>query len=584
MSGLKTTALCASVLVASLASAQTPYPLGPDSERQAGVPAGNLTKSTWTSTVFPGTVRDYWVYVPAQHQAGTPAAVMIFQDGAGMVDEKGRWRVPIVFDNLIHKKDMPVTVGIFINPGVIEAKDSASRQNRYNRSYEYDGLGDRYARFLVDEILPEVAKSHELTKDPNLRAIGGSSSGAAAALTAAWNRPDAFRRVLSFIGSYTGLRGADIYPTLIRKSEPKPIRVLLQDGSADLNLYSGNWWTSNQQMASAFEYAGYDVKFVTGDQGHNNIHGSAVLPDALRWLWRNWTEPIAKSKGKEAADRHFITQILRPDSEWELLSEGHSLTEGPSVDKQGNVFFSDIRANRIFKIDHATRAVSVFQSDAGGTNGMMFGPDGRLYACQNGNKKIVAYAPDGQHTTIAEGVDSDDLVVNAKGEIYFTDPPGRRVWFIDAKGNKRVVQEGLEYPNGVLFSPDQSKIAVADYRTKWVWLFEVAANGDLHNGSPFYRLEAPDDPIAAAADGMTVDTEGYLYVATRLGIQVCDQPGRVTAIISRPQPGGALTNVVFGGPDLDWLYATAGDKVFRRKLRRTGVTSWRLVKPPQPRL
>ena len=584
MSRFPIVVLCAGALAASVASAQTPYPLAPESERGAGVPAGNVTKHTWTSTVFPGTVRDYWVHVPAQYKAGTPAAAMIFQDGAGMVDEKGRWRVPVVLDNLIHRKEMPVTIGIFINPGVIEAKDPASQQNRYNRSFEYDGLGDRYARFLIDEILPEVGKSYALTSDPNLRGIGGSSSGAAAAFTAAWSRPDAFRRVLSFIGSYTGLRGADIYPTLIRKSEPKPLRVFLQDGSADLNLYSGNWWIGNQQMASAFEYAGYDVKFVTGDQGHNNIHGSAVLPDALRWLWRDWTQPIVASKGKETAERHFVTQILHPDFDWELLSEGHLLTEGPSVDKQGNVFFSDIRASTIYKIDHATKKVSPFKTDDGGVNGMMFGPDGRLYACQNANKKIVAYDPDGKETVIAEGVDSNDLAVNAKGEIYFTDPPGRRVWFIDAKGARRVVHEGLEFPNGALFSADQSKLMVADYRTKWLWLFEVAPNGDLQNGAPFYRLDAPDDPIAAFADGMTVDTEGYLYVATRVGIQVCDQPGRVTAIIGRPQPGGALTNVVFAGPELDWLYATAGDKVYRRKLRRTGVTSWKPVKPPQPRL
>ncbi|HVD77149.1 MAG TPA: alpha/beta hydrolase-fold protein, partial [Vicinamibacteria bacterium] len=276
--------LLGTVLLAATARAQTEYPLTPDSERQAGVPSGQLTKHTWTSTVFPGTQRDYWVYVPAQYRADTPAAVMVFQDGGRFVAEDGRWRVPVVFDNLIHRGEMPVTIGIFVDPGVVPAR-ATDQQPRFNRSFEYDALGDRYARFLLEELLPEVGKSLNLTGDPNLRASGGASSGGICAFTVAWNRPDAFRRVLSFIGSYTGLRAGDTYSTLLRKTEPRPIRVFLQDGSRDLNIYSGNWWVGNQAMASALEYAGYDVRFIQGDRGHDNVQGSAILPDALRWLW-----------------------------------------------------------------------------------------------------------------------------------------------------------------------------------------------------------------------------------------------------------------------------------------------------------
>jgi enterochelin esterase family protein len=206
---------------------------------------------------------------------------MIFQDGAGYVAEDGRWRVPIVFDNLIHKHEMPVTIGIFINPGVLPARSDAE-QARYNRSFEYDALGDRYARFLIEEILPEVGKQYNLSSDPNDRAISGLSSGGICAFTAAWNRPDAFHRVISFIGSYTNLRGGEIYASLIRKTEPKPLRVFLQDGKNDLNLYAGSWYIANQDMASALEYAGYDSTFVVGTEGHNAKHGGAILPDALR--------------------------------------------------------------------------------------------------------------------------------------------------------------------------------------------------------------------------------------------------------------------------------------------------------------
>jgi gluconolactonase len=568
--------------IAANVPAQTDYPRTADSERQVGVPTGTVTKHTWTSTIFPGTVRDYWVYVPAQYGKDVPAAVMVFQDGGGYVDEKGRWRVPIVFDNLIHKGGMPVTIGVFVDPGVLPAA-APDRQSRFNRSFEYDSLGDRYARFLVEEILPQVAKTHHLTSDPNLRAIGGSSSGASCAFTVAWNRPDAFRRVLSFIGSYTGLRGADAYPTLIRKSEPRPLRVFLQDGSRDLNLYSGNWWMANQEMASALEYAGYESTFVRGDQAHNNIHGSAILPDALRWLWRNWKEPVSRSRGVTSAERHYITQILDPAHDWQLVSQGHRFTEGPSVDRQGNVYFTDVPNNRIHRIDHVTGHVTVFKDDTGGADGMEFGPDGRLYACEARAKRIVAYSPDGATRVITDDVTPNDLTVNARGELWFTDPSHERVWFVDAKGQKRVVHEGLEFPNGLALSPDHSLLAVADSRSRWVWSFKIGPDGSLLNGQPFYRLEMADEGNHPAADGVTVDGEGYLYVATRLGVQVFDQPGRLTAIIDKPH-AGTLANATFGGPQLDTLYVAAGDKVFRRVVRRKGVWPWTPVKPPQPRL
>lgn len=556
------------------------YPLTPDSKRQPGVPEGKLIQRKHTSKIFPGTVRDYWIYVPAQYSGDAPAAVMIFQDGGGFVSEKGRWQAPVVLDNLIHKKDLPVTIGIFINPGVMPARNEFE-QARYNRSFEYDALGDRYARFLLEEILPEVGREYKLTSDPNLRGIAGSSSGGIAAFTAAWNRPDQFRRVLSFVGSYVNLRGGQIYPSLIRKTEPKPLRVFLQDGNRDQNIFAGNWWIANQDMASALAYAGYEAAFVPGTEGHSAIHGSSILPDAMRWLWKDSGKPIRASKS--GGERHFITEILDPSSEWELVSQGHKFTEGPAVDKQGNVYFSDIPNNRIHKID-AQGKVSVFKEDTGGANGLMFGPGGKLYACQNGRKRIVAYDAAGVETVIAEDVNSNDLVITHNGAIYFTDPPGKRVWYIDSNGSKRVVHEGgMEFPNGIMLSPDQSLLMVADTRGRWVWSFQVQMDGSLANGQPFYRLETWDASDVSGADGMKVDTEGHLWVATRIGIQICDQPGRVVGILDKPH-AGSLSNLVFGGPDNGWLFVTAGDRVYKRHFRRKGVNSWAPLKPPQPRL
>lgn len=570
--------ICA-LLCACLSLLAQDYTPGPDSRKQSGVPEGKLTQHTWTSRIFPGTVRDYWVYLPAQYNALKPAPVMIFQDGGGFVGEKSVFQAPTVLDNLIHKREIPVMIGIFVNPGVLPAL-SGNQQARYNRSFEYDALGDRYARFLLEELIPEVGRSYALSNDPNDRGLAGSSSGAIAAFTAAWERPDAFRRVLSFIGSYTNLRGGHSYSSLIRKTEPKPLRVYLQDGKADQNIYGGNWWIGNQDMASALEYAGYDSTFVIGTEGHNGKHGSAILPDALRWLWRDYPKPITTAE--KISERHEVRLILDPAAEWQQVSEGHQLTEGPAIDRDGNIFFTDIRASRIHKITPEGK-VSVFKEDTGSANGMMFGPDGKLYVCQNGKKRILAYAKDGTEEVIAEGVNSNDLTINRKGEIYFTEPPTKRVWLIDAARNKRVVHEGIDYPNGVLLSADQSLLYVTDYRGKWVWSFQVQSDGSLVNGQPFYRMETPDDSGMSAADGLAVDTEGYLYVATRLGLQVCDQAGRVVAILNKPHTG-PLTNSVFGGPDLQTLYVTHGDKVFKRHLRRKGVLPWQPATPPRPRL
>ncbi|MCX6043699.1 MAG: alpha/beta hydrolase-fold protein [Chloroflexi bacterium] len=262
------------------------YPYTPDSQRQTGVPQGAVTQFQHMSQIFPNAQRDYWVYVPQQYDPATPAAVMVFQDGHAYVGEEGQFRVPIVFDNLIHAGTMPVTIGIFINPGHVGDIPPVRPYAASNRSFEYDMLSDQYARFLLEEILPEVGTRWNLTNDPDQRAICGLSSGGICAFTVAWERPDAFRKVLSHIGSFTNIRGGHVYPFDIRKRAPRPLRVFLQDGEADLNNDHGDWWLANLQMASALKYRGYDYKFVAGSGGHDGEHGGAILPDSLRWLWR----------------------------------------------------------------------------------------------------------------------------------------------------------------------------------------------------------------------------------------------------------------------------------------------------------
>ena len=278
---------CAAILPpAPPVSAADDYVLGPDSMPHPDAPKGKITQFKWnTSKVFEGTERDCWLYVPAQYDGQTPACVMVFQDGGGYVGEKGQFRAPVVFDNLIHKKEMPVTIGIFINPGTFPPAEPKGKA-RSNRSFEYDTVSNQYAKFLDQEILPHVGKTVKLRKDAAGRAICGISSGGICAFTAAWERPDMFSKVLSHVGSFTNIRGGDVYPGLIRKTEKKPIRVFLQDGSGDLDNLHGNWPLANLQMASSLRLMEYDYKLAFGDGGHNGKQGGVILPDSLRWLWR----------------------------------------------------------------------------------------------------------------------------------------------------------------------------------------------------------------------------------------------------------------------------------------------------------
>lgn len=257
-----------------------------DEGGRAGVPKGTLRQMPpWRSKVFEGTTRDWWVYVPAQLRPGTRAAVTVFQDGASYKDY-----VPAVFDNLIDRGDIPVMVGIFISPGV--RADGAA-----NRSFEYDTLSPQYTSFLVGEILPEVEKMAPLRADAASRAIVGASSGGICAFTVAWERPDQFAKVVSWIGSFTNIasgatlrEGGHNYPALIRRTPKKPIRVFLQDGSNDLDNQAGNWWLGNLQMEKALAFAGYDYKAVWGEGFHSHRHGRSMFPDTLRWLWRDHRE------------------------------------------------------------------------------------------------------------------------------------------------------------------------------------------------------------------------------------------------------------------------------------------------------
>lgn len=273
-------------------SPTTRYSHGPDSMINDVLPQGMMEEfEHLDSKIYPGTKRRFSVYVPQQYDPATPAALMVFQDGHAYANRQGDYRAPVVMDNLIDAGQMPVTIGVFVDPG--HTKDALPEKRGWrprpeNRSIEYDTLSDDYVRFLLEEILPQVESKYKITQDPAGRAICGASSGGICAFTAAWQRPDKFSKVISHIGSFVNIRHGDTYPSTIRKSDKKPIRVYLQDGSNDLDNEHGNWPLGNQQMVKALKYKDYDFKFEYGDGAHNGKHGGAVLPDAMRWLWRGY--------------------------------------------------------------------------------------------------------------------------------------------------------------------------------------------------------------------------------------------------------------------------------------------------------
>jgi gluconolactonase len=565
------------------------YPVDPDSEEQAGVPKGEILKFTFAdSKIFPGTSREVSVYIPAQYKADKPACVYVNQDGI-------QWKAPTVFDNLIAKNKMPVTIGIFITPGKVLAT-SAEAGDRFNRSFEYDGLGGNYARFLLDEVFPFVESQKatdgrviRLSKNGNDRAIGGSSSGAVCAFTAAWEYPNEFSRVFSAIGTYVGLRGADRYDILVRKQEPKPIRIFLQDGSADLDIYAGDWWKANESMERALTFAGYDVAHVWGTGGHNGQHGTAVFPEAMRWLWRDYPNPVKTGKTKN----QYLSDILLENEGWELVGENYGFTEGIAVNAKGEVFFHDIPNSKTYKVTSEGKG-ELYIADSKKASGATFSVAGEMLTATGGwseppTKQVHRYKSADKYEVIADETPGNDITIAYNGNIYVTSPDGRerpsKLYLIKPDGTKSIVDEGLKFANGVCLSPDQTQLYVTESATHWVWVYQIQPDGTLAHKQRYGWLHVRDVDENAWSDGLKCDRDGRIYVTSLAGLQVLDPLGRVEAIIPVPKTKGQVSNLCFGGAAFDVLYITVHDKVYRRKVKVKGANNFeKPFKLPNPKL
>ena len=612
------------------------YSPGPDSEPHDGVPKGTVTKFVLPpGKYYPGTPHNCAIYVPAQYDANKPTPFMIFLDGSQALGDA--MRVPTVFDNLIAKHDLPPMIAIFIDPGVLPAVSEAD-QNRYNRIYEYDSLTPRFAEFLLNELIPAVGKNLNLSQNPDDRGLSGVSTGAVGAFMAAWNRPDQFHRVLSLIGTYVSMKGADALPGLVRKTEPKPIRIFMQDGTGDHIVaaepygthFSGSWPVSNQAMYEALEFAGYDVKLEMGTGGHDLKQGGAILPDALRWLWRGYPEPImvhepaaAHQPGYDATNRVFSTIYV--DKPWRQIGSGYGEITSLTSDAQGNVYFDyfmDAKASGIERVDVDGKITQFAEPPSGestphGAPILHMGPGDRLYAAiadvdldnpdhgqivswsvasgTASDKRVVASGFDKMAPFSGFPMNMTDFAVLQNGTVYAAfnmdvvriDPSGR---MSSALQWGSVVNE-MGPASQITLSPDQSMVVVPDQLSRYAWTFQIAADGSFINGEPFYRLEVSEaigtpPPLTFVKGNAAEDTNGQVYFATPLGIQIAMQNGRISQILNSPLPGGGpLTAIAFAGTaNASWIYVAQDGKLFRRHVKVTGANAWTLVKPPKPTL
>ena len=569
------------LMVGSLLGQEESYPRDPASKVQSGVPVGKLSKFTFAeSKIFPGTERDCWVYVPAQYDDAKPACLMVFQDGGGFIRQPGKeGYVPMVFDNLIAAGEMPVTIGLFINPGVVPPKEKDA-QPRFNRSLEYDGMGPDYAQFLIDEVMPKLEGELGLniSNNPDDRAICGASSGAIAAFTVAWERPDEFRRVYSMIGTYVGLRGGDEYPTLVRKTEPKPLRIFLQDGENDLNIYCGDWWMANQMMQRALEFSGYEHTYRWAKGAHNRNHGNAILPEALRWLWKDHGKvPVTTHPEKSKAR---ASEWLIPGEKWEVVSEGHNWSEGLALTEDGTLFFTDVPDGELFKVTPDGKETLVAsETDRG--NGIALGPDGStLYVA---GTQVRAYdTKTGEYEVVVDKASANDVVVSSSGQLYYTAPKENKVWHVNLKSGDRKAY-AFNGPNGIGLSADQSQLLVCQFVGPFVHSFSMGENGKLSNQQAYHYAHSPTNSGACALDGQCADASGLLLVGTEAGVQVFDQPGRVNLILPKPAfEDGRVNYCALHG---DELYIATRHRIYKRKTKFKAAPAWQAPpKVPQPGL
>ena len=490
------------------------------------------------------------------------------------------FRAATVFDNLIAQGAMPVTIGIGVSPGIVPSAQTPENP-RFDRSFEFDSRSDRLARFLLEEVIPALQQHSTpegrpilLSGNRNDRAIGGASTGAIGAFTVAWERSDAFNRVFSAIGTYVGMRGGESYYVLVRKTEPKPLRLFLQDGMHDEwngGPEMGDWWMSNATMERALVFAGYDVRHVWGAGTHNDAHAAAVFPEAMRWLWRDWPNPIEAG----VSANPVLQAILQQGEPWRIAAEDCPSVVNLASNPQGEVFLENGSVQQISAAAPMSKPISCNSTSPG--RALAFSLDGTLYRTADENeatgKNSRARRPD---RIVGRGLPIRNFTVRNNGDVYATTEDFQGIgelWLLRANGDRKKLDTGLKGASGLAFSPDGLWLMAAQSRSRFGISYQVQPDGTLEAREPFYDLAVPAWTDDSGAGEIAMDRDGRAYVATRMGVQVLDRNGRVTAIL--PLPGNQpVTSVCFGDNDFSTLYAASGGKIYKRKLRIIGAPPW----------
>jgi len=546
------------------------YPLGPDSLHNPSVKVGKtFTFDLTDSKIFPYTSHTITVYIPAAYKGDKPACVYVGLDGL-------HFNVPVVFDNLIAQHAMPVTIGIGLSPGSV-ASAQPPENPRFDRSMEFDTRSDRLARFLLEEVIPAVEHHRtpdghviRLSTNPNDRAIGGASTGGIGSFTVAWERPDAFHRVFIAIGTFVGMRGGEEYYVQVRKTEPKPLRIFMEDGMNDEwggGPEIGDWWMSNQTMNRALEFAGYDVRHMWGAGTHNENHAASIFPDAMRWLWADW--PTAISKGEPG--NPVLKAILLTGEGWKVAADDCVNASHLASNPRGQVFYG---AEYPLVADTAQVQCAKKLTDGA----FAFGAGGGLYVthAQGGVEMIPSHGGKGVASFRGPGLKVRELTVRSNGDAYAITVPheGRNeLWLLPANGEPVCQDRDLKGASGLAVSPDGLWLFVAQGLSRSGISYRINTDGTLAAREDFYDFFLPHWADDSGASQVVMDRDGRAYVGTRTGVQVFDRNGRVTAIL--PLPGNEpVTGICFGGSNFDELFVIAGDKIYKRTVKVPGAPPW----------
>lgn len=552
--------------------------VAPDIKPEAILP-GEVKNAPFTaSRIFPGTQRQVTVFIPAQYDGSKPACVYVKFDGYNPV-EKG------LLERMIATKEMPVTIGIFVSPGDLPAP-MKNTLGRRNRDLEYDGMGDKNVRFLTEELLPFVAQQWSLKLSPsgNDRCIAGGSSGGIAAFNAAWERPEAFSRVYCNSGSFVAFRGGHEFPTLVRKTEAKPIRAFLTTGTRDMENAAGDWFLLDQEMDKALRFSGYDYRF-------HIINGSHVagyydyFQEAMSYLWKGWPLPV-----RTGSSAPRLRDVLLPNEGWQPV-DWHRATASPrkrgtksaaptisglrgaACNAAGEVLFIDAAENKVYAIGLDGR-VGVFLTDAGKANSLSIGPQGEIYAVSRVTGKIMRYDVNGRGTLVASGIPGDYVLAVPGGGLYVTvngraetksEAGSGEVWFVK-DGKKRRVASGLKHAAGLTFRPDQWLLAVAEGDSKWATSYQMEPDGNLSHPERYFWLHVLDSDDNAGTESACYAREGQVFFATRAGVQICADDGPTQGILPLPDRD-RVQSVCLGGREMDTLYAFAGERIWKRQVK-----------------